>query len=97
MLSSITLRETNQKFEFRVAFQTVPNQKNILCKDKDKLIPNSYPGVYELKCSCGSVYNGETKKKIINRSIEHQQESIKGSRSSSGATEHKKQFHGYFD
>ena len=28
-------------------------------------------------CSCGSVYNGETKKKIINRSIEHQQESIK--------------------
>ena len=41
-------------------------------------MPNSYPGVYELKCSCGSVYNGETKKKVITRSIEHQQESIKG-------------------
>ena len=29
---------------------------------KDKLMPNGYAGVYELKCSCGSVYNGETKK-----------------------------------
>ena len=34
-----------QKFGFRVAFQTGPNLKNILCKNKDKLIPNSYPGV----------------------------------------------------
>ena len=55
-----------QKFGFRVAFQTGPNLKNILFKNKDKLIPNGYPAVYELKCSCGSVYNGETKKKIIN-------------------------------
>ena len=31
----------------------------------------------ELKCSCGSVYNGETKRKIISRSIEHQQEASK--------------------
>ena len=34
-----------QKFGFRVAFQVGPNLKNILCKNKDKLIPNSYPGV----------------------------------------------------
>ena len=67
-----------QKFGFRVAFQTGPNVNNILRKNKDKLIPNSYPGVYELKCSCGSVCNGETKKKIVTRSIQHQQESIKG-------------------
>ena len=73
------------------------NLKDILCKNKDKLIPNSYAGVYELKCSCGSVYNGETKKKIISRSIEHQQESIKGNWSSSGATEHTKECHGHFD
>ena len=31
-----------------------------------------------MKCSFGSVYNGETKKEIISRSIEHQQKSIKG-------------------
>ena len=73
------------------------NLKDIFCKNKDKLIPNSYAGVYELKCSCGSVYNGETKKKIISRSIEHQQESIKGNWSSSGATEHTKECHGHFD
>ena len=52
--------------------------------------------MHELKCSCGSVYNGETKK-IISRSIEHQQESIKGNWSSSGATEHAKEPHGHFD
>ena len=51
---------------------------NILCKNKVKLIPSSYPGDDELKCSCGSIYNDETKKKIISRLIEHQQESIKG-------------------
>ena len=53
--------------------------------------------MYELKCLCRSVYNGETKKKIISRSIEHQQESIKGNWSSSGATEHTKECRGHFD
>ena len=85
------IKKQIQKFGFRVAFKTGPNLKNILCKNKDKLIPNSYPGVYELKCSCGSVYNGETKKKVITRSIEHQQESIKDNWTSSGGTEHTKE------
>ena len=62
-----------------------PNLRNILCKSKDKLILNSYAGVYELKYSCASTYNGQTKKKISSRSIEHQQESIKCNWSSSGA------------
>ena len=65
-----------------------PNLKSILCKNKDELIPNSYPRVCELKCSCGSVYNGETKNKMTSRSIEHQKDSIKGNLSSSRATEH---------
>ena len=39
------IKKEIQKFGFRVAFQTGPNLKNILCKSKDKLIPNSYPGV----------------------------------------------------
>ena len=51
----------------------------------------------ELKCSCESVYNGETKERIISKSIEHQKESIKGNWSSSGATEHTKECHGHFD
>ena len=91
------IKKEIQKFGFRAAFQTGPNLKNILSKNKDKLIPNSYPGVYGLKSSCGSLYNGETKKNIISRSIEHQQENIKGNWSSSGATEHTKEYHGHFD
>ena len=87
------IKKEMQKFGFRVAFRTGPNLKNILCKNKDKLIPNSYPGVYQLKCSCRSVYNDETKKKIISRSIEHQQVSIRGNWSSSGATEYTKECH----
>ena len=54
----LKIKREIQKFGFRVLFQMDPNLKNILCKNKDKLIS-------------GSVYNGETKKKIISRSIEH--------------------------
>ena len=68
-----------------------------MCKNKDKLIPNSYPGVYQLKCTCESVYTGETKKRIITRTIEHQQESNKGNWNASGATEHCKICHGQFN
>ena len=39
----------------------------------------------------------ETKNKIISRSIEHQQESIKGNWSYSGATEHTEECNGHFD
>ena len=84
-------------YRFWVAFQTGPNLKNIVFKNKDKLKPNSYHGMHELKWSCWSVYNGETKKKILSRSTEHQQESTKGNWSSSGATEHTKECHGYLD
>ena len=87
------IKKEIQKFGFRVAFKRVL----FLCKNKDKLIPNSYPGVYRLKCSCGSVYNGETKKKIISRSRKHQQESIKGNWSSYGATEHTEECHAHSD
>ena len=47
------IKEEIQKFGFRVAFQTDANLNNILCKNKDKLIPNGYPEVCELQCSCG--------------------------------------------
>ena len=49
--------------------------------------------MYELKCLCLLVYNGEKKKKTISRSAEHHQESIKGNWSSSIATEHRKECH----
>ena len=75
----------------------VPNSKNVLCKNKDKLIPNSYAGVDGLKCSCRSAYDGETKKKIIARSLEYQHASIKCTKLSSVATEYTKECHGRFE
>ena len=74
-----------------------PNIKISYTKTRDKLMPNSVSGVYKLTFSCGSVYNDEAKKKIISRSKEHQQESIKSNWSSSGATEHTMECHGNFD
>ena len=61
------------------------NLKSILFQNKSKLIPNYYQGVYTITCSCNAEYVGETKKKVITRTIEHQQDSIKGKWESSGA------------
>ena len=71
--------------------------RSILCQNRSRLIPNSYPGIYTLNCSCNAEYIGETKKKVITRTIEHQQDSIKGKWESSGATEHCLECHGQFN
>ena len=47
--------------------------------------------------SLQSLYTGETKKRVITRTIEHQQDSIKGNWDSSGATEHCRVCHGQFN
>ena len=66
-------------------------------KEEEKLLPNSQPGVYQLDCSCNGKYIGESKKRVLTRCIEHQQDSISGKWESFGATEHTKEFHGQFD
>ena len=78
-------------------FTSSQNLKTMLCNNKCKLTPNSHPGVYQLKCSCGGTYIGETKKRILIRSIEHQQNSLKGNWEESGVTEHCKSCHGRFN
>ena len=45
---------------------------------KTKLLPNSYPGVYELKYMCNLAYFSETKKNILTRTIERQKDRFKG-------------------
>ena len=81
----------------KTIFTSGPNFKPLLCRNKTKLLPNSYPGVYESKCTCNSVYFGETKKKILRKTIEHQQGSFKGKWDNSGATEHTLTYHGQFN
>ena len=73
------------------------NLQSVLCQNKPKLLHNSYRGVYHLDCSCNGRYIGESKKKVLTRCIEHQQDSIKGNWESSGTTEHTKECHGQFN
>ena len=57
------LRQAFKKKNIKTIFTSGPNLKSLLCQNKSKLLPNSYRGVYELKCTCNSVYVGETKKR----------------------------------
>ena len=87
------LRKTGCKFIFKSAAKL----KNILCNNESKLLWDSYPGVYKLSCVCGGEYIGETKKRVLTRSIEHQECSIAGKWEASGATEHSKDCYGRFN
>ena len=69
----------------------------MICRNKSKLLPNSFPGVYQLDCTCNTLYIGENKKKVITRTIEHQQDSFNGKWESSGATGHCLECHGQFN
>ena len=74
-----------------------PKFKIVVCRNKTRLLPNSYPGVYELKCACNSAYFGETKTNISTRTVEHQQDSFKGKWDNSCATEHSLTCHRQFN
>ena len=73
------------------------NLKDLICRNKLKLLPNGFPGVYQLDSTYNALYNGKTKKKVITRTIEHQQDSFNGKWESSGATEHCLECHGQFN
>ena len=60
----------------------------IICqKNRPKLLPNSQPEVYQLDCLCNEKYIGKSKKRVLTRCIEHQQDSMSGKWESFGATE----------
>ena len=56
------LRQAFKMKNIKTIFTSGANSKSLLCRNKTKLLPNSYPGGYELKCLCNSVYFGENKK-----------------------------------
>ena len=68
------LRTAYKKAGYTVAFKSGRNIGTILAaKNKAKLPKNSYPGIYQIPCSCGiTPYRGETKKKISTRVGEHE-------------------------
>ena len=50
-----------------------------LCQSNGLLLPNSHPAVCQLDCLCNGRCIGESKKKVLTRCIDNQQDSIKGS------------------
>ena len=57
------LRQAFKKKNIKSIFTSGLNLKLLLCRNKTKLLPRSYPGVNELKCTCNLAYFGKTKKK----------------------------------
>ena len=89
---------SSKKIGKDIAFTSGKNLQQILCqKSKPKLLQNSQPGVYQLDCSCNGKYICESKKRVLTRCIEHQQDSMSGKWESYGATEHTKECHGQFN
>ena len=91
------LRKEFKKFGIKTIFTSGRNLKNLICRNKSKLLPNSFPGVYQLDCTYNALYIVETKKKVITRTIEHQKDFFNGKWESSGTTEHCLECHGKFN
>ena len=86
------LRKVYRKAGYDVAFKSGKNLGSMLSlKNKTKLPRNSYPGVYQIPCSCGiPPYRGETKKKIETRLKEHSTNVTKEEIDKSGVAQHSK-------
>ena len=84
------LRKVYKKAGYDVAFKSGKNLGSILSlKNKAKLPKNSFPGVYQIPCSCGiPPYRGQTKKKINTRLKEHETNVEKGEVDKSGVALH---------
>ena len=82
------LRAALRKYNIKTVFTSGDSLKDILCRHKSKLPPNSHPGVYSIPCGCGCEYIGETKKRITTRLMEHERDIFHGRWKQSGAAEH---------
>ena len=78
-------------------FTSTANLQSLLCNNKSRLPANSHAGVYMLKCSCGSRYIGETKKKVSSRLEEHRRDIDNSKWTNSGCTEHARDCDGVFN
>ena len=86
------LKKAYQKAGYKVVFKSSKNIQTLLTsKNKSKLPKNSFPGVYEIPCSCGKTpYRGETKMKVSTRSAQHEESIRKEKWDNSGVALHAK-------
>ena len=89
-LVSPRLKKVFRKAGFKVVFKANRNLQSILSKkNKVKLPPNSYPGVYKIPCPCGvPPYVGKTKLKVNKRTGQHEEYVAKEQWNRSGAASH---------
>ena len=52
------IRKAFRKKNIKTVFTSGPNLKQILSNNKSRLTPHSQPGIYELQCTCSSIYIG---------------------------------------
>ena len=84
------LRQAFKKMNIKTIFISCPNLNHSYAETKQ----SCYLTVIR---EYASTYFGETKKKILARTLEHQQDSFKGKWDNSGATEHSLTCHGQFN
>ena len=66
------IRKVCRDFNIRTVFKSGPTLRNLLTKVKDPLpIDKQSNVVYEVPCTCGKVYIGETKRRLGTRIKEH--------------------------
>ena len=70
-------------------FRSGPTFRSMLTKVKDPLPVEKHANVvYEVPCSCGKVYIGETKRRLETRLKEHKEACVKGQTTKSAIAEH---------
>ena len=52
------IRKEFKKFGIKTIFTSGRNLKNLICRNKSKLLSNRFTGVYQLYCTCNALYIG---------------------------------------
>ncbi|KAJ8946570.1 hypothetical protein NQ318_008300 [Aromia moschata] len=82
------LKKTLSKNNIGVRFRTVKKIQQVLPSNKDQVPRLLTKGVYELKCTCGKSYIGQTGRSIQCRIKEHQRHTSLGNTDKSAIAEH---------
>jgi hypothetical protein len=83
------IRKVCQDFGIRAVFKSGPTLRGLLTKVKDPLPTEKQSSVvYEVPCTCGKVYIGETKRRLGTRLKEHKDACVKCLTDKSAIAEH---------
>lgn len=83
------IRKVCRDYNIRTVFRSGPTLRNLLTKVKDPLpVTKQSNVVYEVPCTCGKVYIGETKRRLETRLKEHKDACAKCLTDKSAIAEH---------